>query len=298
MPWYFFALLTSVFYSFTNILEKFLLEKRIKDPIVLTVFSGFMTGIIGVILGFSTGFQAVGILETVLLLFSGVLLLAYIIPYFDAMKLEDASRVVPLFQFIPVISFILSAVFLKETLSVKQIAGMVLVVGAGIALSLKKIEGSFITPRKSLWLMLLSSFMYASIAILFRFVVKDGNFWSSVSYQYMGAGIGAILLFLFLRTRHRWSVRVKEIHTSLGVMFINHCISLFAQVSESYAVSLVAVPFVYIIGGVQPVFVLVFGIILTLWFPNIIQEDIKKTVVAHKLISVLFMFLGLFLVYA
>ncbi|MBI5613401.1 EamA family transporter [Candidatus Gottesmanbacteria bacterium] len=297
MSWIFFALLTPTFYSFTNILDKYLLDKRIKDPLALTALSGIITGCIGITIGFFTGFQFIGVLQILLLVFSGVLLLYYLIPYFAAMKLEDASRVVPLFQFIPVFTFILSAVFLKEFLTTRQIFGLMMVVVSGILLSLKKVDGSILTPRKSLWLMLVSSLMYGLIAILFRFVAKENSFWTMISYQYIGTGIGGVFLFLFPRIRNGFTSRVLEIKKSFGIVVVGHFLSMVAQVSESYAVTFVSVPLVNIIGSIQPVFVLVFGIILTLWFPHIIKEDIKKAVVAHKFVSVVFMFLGLILVY-
>ncbi len=175
--------------------------------------------------------------------------------------------------------------------------GLVLVVGAGILISIKKIEGSIFFPRKSFWLMILSSFMYGSIAVLFRFVSRDTNFWAAVSYQYIGTGLGGVLLILFPRVRHGFAVRLIEIKKSIRVIVISHSLGLLAQLSESIAVTMVAVPLVHIIWSIQPVIVLILGTLLTVWFPHIIKEDIKKAVVAHKLVSVALMFCGLFLVY-
>jgi drug/metabolite transporter (DMT)-like permease len=186
---------------------------------------------------------------------------------------------------------------LKEVLSARQVLGLAMVVVAGICISLKKIEGSIFFPRKSLWLMLLSSLMYGSIAVLFRFVSRDSNFWADVSYQYIGTGLGGVLLMLFPRVRHGFTIRLIEIKKSIRVITMSHTLGLLAQLSESLAVTMVAVPLVHIIWSIQPVIVFILGTALTVWFPHIIKEDIKRAVVAHKLVSVALMFCGLFLVY-
>jgi len=42
MPWYLFALATPTFYSFSVFIDKYLLEKRIKEPIaIILIFTGF-----------------------------------------------------------------------------------------------------------------------------------------------------------------------------------------------------------------------------------------------------------------
>ena len=213
------------------------------------------------------------------------------------MKLEDASRVVPLFQFIPVFTLILSTVILKETLSAKQILGLLLVVSAGLFISAEKIEGRMFRPRKSLYFMLLASFMYGLVGILFRFVVKEASFWTTLSYEYIGTGVGGMLLFLIPKVRKNLQNQISSIKSSAGIITFNNGIAIAAQMSESYALSLAAVPLVNIIGSIQPAISLVEGVILTKKFPHLIQEDITKAVVTHKFIAIIIIFIGLYLVY-
>lgn len=230
-------------------------------------------------------------------MFAGALLTFYLLPYFEAMKIEDASRIVPLFQFIPVFTLILSSLILKETLTSKQIIGLFLVVIAGFSLSSERIEGKMFKPRKSLWFMLLASLMYGLVGILFRFVVREASFWTVLSYEYIGSGIGGILLFLLPKVRKSVSTDMQQIRSSSGIITFNNGIAVLAQVSESYAVSLAAVPLVTLIGSIQPLLSLGEGIILTKKFPSLIKEDISKTVITRKLASIILIFCGLYLVY-
>ncbi|KKQ98079.1 MAG: Conserved hypothetical membrane protein, DUF6 family [Candidatus Woesebacteria bacterium GW2011_GWA1_39_12] len=297
MPWYLFAAATPTLYSVSNFVDKFLIEKRIKDPMAITALACTASGILGIVIGIFTGFVNIGFAQILILIFAGILLTFYLIPYFEAMKLEDASRVVPLFQFIPVFTLILSTVILKETLSAKQILGLLLVVSAGLFISAEKIEGRMFRPRKSLYFMLLASFMYGLVGILFRFVVKEASFWTTLSYEYIGTGVGGMLLFLIPKVRKNLQNQISSIKSSAGIITFNNGIAIAAQMSESYALSLAAVPLVNIIGSIQPAISLVEGVILTKKFPHLIQEDITKAVVTHKFIAIIIIFIGLYLVY-
>ena len=297
MPWYLFAAATPTLYSFTNFIDKFLIEKKIKDPIAITALACIASGFIGILVGIVTGFTNLGIGQIGILIFAGILLTFYLIPYFEAMKTEDASTVVPLFQFIPIFTLILSTIILKESLAVKQIFGLLLVVGAGLFISADKIRGKIFRPRKSLYFMLLASFMYGLVGILFRFVVKESDFWTTLSYEYIGSGVGGILLFLIPKVRNNLRNQIGAIKSSAGIITVNNGVAIAAQMSESYALSLAPVPLVNIIGSIQPAISLIEGIILTKKFPHLIQEDISKSVLNQKFISIIFIFIGLYLVY-
>jgi len=297
MPWYLFAAATPTLYSFTNYVDKFLIEKKIKDPIAITALASIAAGFIGIFIGIITGFNNIGFSQTAILIFAGILLTFYLIPYFEAIKNDDVSTVIPLFQFIPVFTLIMSAVILKETLTARQIVGLLLVVFAGIFVSAEKIEAKIFKPRKSLYYMLVASFMYGLVGILFRFVVKESDYWTTLSYEYIGSGIGGILLFLSRKVRTNLAMQSKEIKTSAGIITVNNGLTISAQMSEAYALSLAPVPLVNIIGSIQPVINLIEGIILTKKFPHLISENISRPILIQKSISILFIFIGMYLVY-
>jgi drug/metabolite transporter (DMT)-like permease len=297
MPWYFFAALTPTLYSISNFIDKFLLDKKIKEPVAITALSSLISGILGIIFLAFMGFKILTPFQTLLIIGSGFLLTLYILPYYQVLRNEDASRVVPLYQFIPVFTLILSAIFLKESLFPRQIVGLVLIVVSGFLLSAEKIEAKIFKPRKALWFMLLSGFMYGLIGILFRFVSKDASFWTVLGYEYVGSGMAGIALFLIPKVRESIRRQSGELKSSLGILTVNEIIAVIAQMSEAYAVTLVAVPLVNMVGGIQPLLTLVIGIVLSTWFPHLIKEDIHKVAVAHKLISIIIIFAGLYLVY-
>jgi len=98
--------------------------------------------------------------------------------------------------------------------------------------------------------MLLSGFMYGLVGILFRFVVKESSFWTTLSYEYIGSGIGGMLLFLLPKVRKSLSADLRQVKASAGIITVNNGIAVLAGMSESFAVSLAAVPLVNLLGSI------------------------------------------------
>jgi small-conductance mechanosensitive channel len=74
MPWYIFAFAAPIFFSFTVFTEKYLIEKKIKDPLVLVVLFAIFSGFLGIVIGFLTGFKYIGLIPTGLIMSAGMLL--------------------------------------------------------------------------------------------------------------------------------------------------------------------------------------------------------------------------------
>ena len=49
---------------------------------------------------------------------------------------------------------------------------------------------------------------------------------------------------------------------------------------------------VSVVGGIQPLFALVIGLVLSKWVPQIIKEDTKKGTVVLKLVAIAIIFVG------
>ncbi len=292
-----YALATPAFYSISNFIDKYLIDKKIREPMAITAVSSIVAGMLGLLVGFITGFKMIGYSQIALIMLGGMLLTFYLMPYFEAMKLEDASRVVPLFQFIPVFTLILSSMFLHESLSLKQILGLFLVVLAGVSLGSDHFGSRLFKPRKSLVYMLLASFMYGSVGILFRLVVKESSFWSTLSYEYIGSGIAGIILLFLPRVYKNIEHDIDQMKSAIGMIIFNNGVAEIAQISESVALSKTSVPLVNLIGSLQPLISLVEGFVLTKKFPQLIKEDIRPEVIRGKLLSIGLILIGLVLVY-
>jgi uncharacterized membrane protein len=111
--------------------------------------SCFINGLLGLFLLFTfKEFRIIAYDRAFFLIISGALMVIYALPYYKALLLEDASTVIPLFQFISVFTFLLGAIFLKEFLTIKQLIGLIVIVIAGLFLGSDRI-GKMLKPRKA-----------------------------------------------------------------------------------------------------------------------------------------------------
>jgi len=276
--------------------DKYILDKKIKDPTAATIFGSYVSGGIGIVILAFKGFPIFETQQILYLFIAGILLVLYLLPYYSALKLDDASRIVPLFQFIPVIVFLFSWIFLHETLTAIQFIGFIIIVLSGFILSSNKVNLEMVKPRPVLFFMLLSSSMYATMLILIRSVIRTEDFWVTMGYQMVGSALGATILLLFVGMR-RFTKATKNLFSIISIVTVNNVVAIVAQLSEGYALSLVTASLVSIVGGIQPLFLILLGYGLTRFFPHIIKEDVSTKTLQKKIGVMFFLLVGLYLIY-
>ena len=82
----------------------------------------------------------------------------------------------------------------------------------------------------------------------------------------------------------------------LSINVINEICAVIAKLTLHYATLLAPVAAVFWIAeGFQPVFVLLIGIVLTIFFPRIATEEIKRSVLSQKIVAIAAMLVGTYL---
>lgn len=295
MPWYFFALLAPALFGMTSYIEKYILDKHIKDAWTVTALGCFINGLLGLFLFiFFSSFRVASWDKAILLIISGIIMSVYFLPYLKALMIEETSSVVPLFRLIAVFTFLLGAIFLKEFLSFKQLIGLVVVVFAGLLLGNDKIS-RILKPRKVFWLMVLSSFLVSISLIIMKDSSNIYGFWTSITYNSLGGGLFGIILFCFPHIRNK--VRNVNLRKVGLLLLIDDVIDMGGRLSYFYAQTFVLVALAEILSGTQTIFVLIYGVVLTLMFPKIIKENISWKVVKNKILVGVIMFVGMWLIY-
>jgi drug/metabolite transporter (DMT)-like permease len=206
---------------------------------------------------------------------------------------------VPLFQLIPVFSYVLAYLVLGETLVIYQILGGVFIVGGAIGISLDLSDGKKIKFKKEVfWLMMLSSVIFALNFLFFKYFAIQSNFWFTSFWEYVGFAIFAVLIMLFVKSYRAQFVDVLRNNkvTVLGLNGANEIINIIAKISFNFASLLTPVTLVWVVNGLQPFFVFVYGVLLTLFFPKISQENISKKVLSQKLLAIIVMFIGAYII--
>lgn len=301
MNWFLIALLPPIFWSITNHFDKYLLSRYFKGGGVgaLMVFSSLIgLLLLPIIVLLHPAVLQVSI-SSIFIAINGFFYVLAVLPYFYALQKDEASICVPLFQLIPVFSFILSFLILGETLNNIQLIGGLLIMISAIAISLDLTDGKKIKFKKEVfWYMVLSSFLFALNFILFKFFAIQSDFWFTSFWEYVGFAIFAAFLLIIVKSYRVQFFNVLKINrvTVLGLNGINEVVNIIAKVSFNLASLLTPVTLVWIVNGTQPFFVFIYGIILTLLFPKISQENITKKVLLQKSIAIVIMFIGAYLI--
>ncbi len=295
MLWILFAIIANVLFAVSNLFDKFLIEKRVRDPLALTVFGGWIDLLFALIIVLIHGLSITGPLQAGVLLLSGILVELALIPYFRALSLEDTSRISPLFQSMPVFVLLLSSVFLRETLTHRQLLGFLLILSGSFIVSMHKTDAGIFKIRKAFWWVLLASILWALPAVMFKFVVVKQTFWDALALEFFGVAIGATILFFLYKTRVLAQIRDIGAGT-WSILNINELIYIAGRVSNFYAITLGLVSLVAVLGGTIPLFVFLFGLMLSLWFPGIIKEDITRASIVSKISSIILVSCGLWFI--
>jgi drug/metabolite transporter (DMT)-like permease len=295
----FFAILSPAIFGINNYIDKFLLEKHNISPTVISIYGGVFAFITGLIIFFTTGFYPIDLRSLFIILLSGFLTTIYLLPYYKALSLDEASYVIPLFNFYPIFVLGLSFVFLQESLSFMQYIGCVIIIFAGFLLSLEKLDRKIFTFRKSFFWMILSSLLFAGAQVLYKFGVQEIPFWNTLPYEGFGIMLGALAIAGYKNNFQKFKRETKKLKRRVFVfMGFNEFVYILSRYTGYFAISLISVGIVSILAGFQPLFVLLYGVILSVWFPHILKEIVNKKVITQKIISIVLMIVGLYFIFA
>ena len=302
--WIILAFLAPFFWSCANFVDKFIISRYVKGQsgagslVIFTGLTGFIMSAGILVLGHDKisipGWDIFGIM------IAGMILVASFIPYLSAIQVEDSTVVVPLYQLIPVFTYILAFVFLGETLTGKQILAGVLIILGAVMISTNP-SNKFRIKKKVFGLMALSSLGIAVNYVMFKWLALDSlNPWATAFWEYVGAGIFSIFLFTCIK-RYRQEFMAIVRANGPVVMSLNiggEILNLSAKLLMVFASLAVPIALVNIINGVQPFIIFFMGLIFSLWIPHIIKENITPKYIVQRIFSIAVLFVGIWVLFA
>lgn len=297
MNWLFFALLSPAIFAINVLIDKYILEKEIKDYQSMPIYSSIMAFVFGVLLWFITGFPIISFQDTILVLLTGMLTLWGAAFYFKALADHESSKIMILFQTQPIITLILSYLFLNDTISPSQLLGFFIILVATIGVSLEKNKTKFKISSVFI-LILFANFFWAIASVVFKFVVNQSSFIKLVSYESLGMALGGLVLYSFFPSfKKAFKKTQKSLRKIiLAVILTNEGLYSVGRFIAYLAISLGPVALVNVVGGTQVFYGILFGLILTQIAPKIFQENITKVDLTKKIILAILVFIGLYLV--
>ncbi len=300
--WILFAILAPALWAGVNHVDKFLIDKYAKERGIgaLAIFSSVIgLPVVILIAIFNRSIFSIPELDILILILVGTINTLGILPYFYALEDGEASTVAPQLLMVPAFTGLFGWILLNETLSSSQVVGIILVVISAMLISAEILDASFFRIKwKIFLLMLFSSILISLGSVLFKFTTDKADFWTGIFWLHIGYLLIGCILYNFVRSYRKSFLNMISKNTSRIIVFngTNETLTLIGNLIFTYTTLLVPVAIVQSVAeGIQPIFIFVYGIILTKFIPSATKEDLSRRSIIQKLVSIFLMIFGVLL---
>ena len=292
--WIFVALAAHLLTAIVSILDKHFVSKTPLKPVAYAFYSSVFQVLYLVLIPFGIGlpdawYLALGIM-------AGILFTLTLIVMYKAMQLGEASRIVPVIgASTPVFTFFLAYAFLGERLSAGQIMAFVFFIAGGLLLS-SKISHEKIILVKGLRLAILAGFMFAVYYTSTKFLFLHTAFLSGYLALQIGGFLGSMIKIFSKENRKQVFTASSTIDKKNALLLLpNKIIAALAAVLLFYAISLGSVTLVNSLQAAQYVFLLILAVVFSSKFPHFFKEQVSEKIVVQKILAILLIGVGLFI---
>ncbi len=296
------ALVGTFLYACTNHLDKILLEKYFKGEVgALFLFSALLSIFpIPFLLLFDSSVLNIDLKSMLVLTIVAIFHLLVIWFYLIALKHDEASIVIVFYQLVPVFAFVLGYLILGEVLTILQLIAMALVIFGTTIISFEvDIDNKFKLRRKVILPMIAASFFWAAGGTVFKMVALEENVLRSLFWEHVILSIAGVIIFIFARSyRVDFLLAIKNnSKTVLSFNFLNEALYIFGNIIFAFAYIMAPVALVLLTDSFQPIFVVVIGIFLTIFFPKITVEKIQAKHLWQKFFAICVTGIGTWLLF-
>lgn len=296
MNWLALSLIPPFLFSLSNFIDEYLVKNHFTNKPILFLMIACTLEIIPAI-GFVSFYEPaldVEWMSRLKLMFLSVLATLSIAPYLMALQRDGAGIVVPFFQLIPVFVFILGWIFLGEVISTQKIVGGLLIVSAAFVMS-----WDFKTrqiPLVSAFYMLIASLGIAIFVVGIRDEMETIGWLAATTWVWMGNSVFSIIaLSLYKPWRTDFMAVFKASSWRVSSLFVGQAI-LDNVAGVIYIAALAIAPaavLVQVLGGVQPLYILILTIFMGLLLPQYFPKIAINRVFLYRIMCTMVLFAGL-----
>lgn len=292
MSWFFIAIIGPFLYALTNHIDKILLERYFKQSGVgtLILFSSLLSVLaLPFLLYIDPTVLDISLFHILALAVLGTLNVAVLWFYLLALMDEEASVAIVFYQLVPVFGLILGYLILDEVLSQMQLIAMgIIILGTTIISFEIDNDNKFTLRRQTIAYMTAASLLWALSSVIFKYVALDENVWRTLFWEHLMMVIVGIFVFIFAKSyRQNFLLALRENSKSiLSLNVLNESLYMLGNISFSFAYLLAPIALILLTQSFQPIFVLIIGIILTIFFPTISVEKIEAKHLWQKIMAI------------
>lgn len=290
MSWLLITILFYLIFAVVFLVDKYLLAGPIPNSKVYTFYIGTL-GILVLILAPFVGFYIPGFFQIILSLLTGALFIYGIFWWNSALRLFEASRVIPAIGgILPIFTFLLIYIFSKgkEIFKIWEFLAFILLILGSILITYEKAKK---ISLKSFKISVIAAFFLSLSFVLAKYVYMAQPFWSGYIWIRIGGFLMAMGFLSAKEVRNELSkVKINFPKKTAAIFLSNQAAGAGANILQNWAIALaplVGVAIINALQGVQYAFLLMFAVLLSLKFPQILKEEISRKILFQKIIAIL-----------
>jgi uncharacterized membrane protein len=232
-----------------------------------------------------------------LMTLSGVLYLSAMLLYLKSLQGEEASVVAPFFQAGPLFGYVLAYLVLGEVLTLRQMTGGALIVLGTLFVSMRFGKNAKRFKARLAVQMLTCSFISALAGLIFKVFALKVEFWTTIFWMFVGEAIVGAALLLITPYRQEFMALLRQnTGALLSINGANEVINLGGSLGNRYALLFAPLSIVQAIGSTTTLFVFLFGILLSVFFPKLGRESLSARELVQKGVAAVLVAVGVALV--
>ena len=302
--------------------DKFLLSKKIHSSITYAFYVGIWSIFNFVLLPFD--FWVPNLHELSIDLLAGLLFLVTLVFWYKALHQSEATRVVPIVgALVPIFSFLLSFVFLGESLTERQFLAFLVLINGGVLISIKhtkfyqlrevsdkikmkfgdmigSVHATYRPTQRLIMNSVVSALSFAGYYVLIKYIYSNQPFVGSFVWSRLGTFLG-VLFILFVPSWRRLIMekqRGQKSLKNLSFFIFVRLIAASAFILINWAISLGNVALINALQGAQYIFLFFMVLFISAKYPRIMEEELGGGVLLQKIIGTCLITIGLYMLVA
>ena len=303
MLWLILSLISAAIYSLCGFIDNYITDVIFRNNRSESVkgFYGPTYIISGIVVACIFGLNGIDLKAIGLVSLSSAIISLASIPYYRALKNEDATGAAVYYQLSPLFYLLLDIFILNKQITVMNMIGFIVILLAPIVIVMsRKRARSRKLALSSAILFILYVVIASTGGSLFAAVANSGyNIMSIFSIALTSRGIFDLILFIANKKWHHRCKNVWQSHAKaiLTATLVNQALFIAAEFCYRYGYTLTNTSTVsVVVNASELIMTFIFGIILSIIWPNFGREKIRRHEVVAHLFAVLLATVGIILI--
>lgn len=298
MDWLIFALAGTAFFSAAGVLDKLLLSSYARDSKAYIVCQVIVQQLFTLPILMKIGIDFV-YPESVIAMAVGALQFLPSIFFMRAVQMEEASRVAAMEYFYPVFVFLGAFLFLGESLAPRNCAGGFLLL-AGVLLISFRLKGARSSAASALSPAIKPFISYWIFTAIYYLVLKclltSVDEWHLYVWTSLGTLVTALPMLMNTSVRGEVTGFFRNGMPAISVLLYEETFMFLGMIFSLFAYGLGSVALVSSIGALQPILTMLLVLVLGLFLPGAIKEEVDRNSLVQKSLSFAAVVAGIYLI--